>query len=150
MRSVNKVFLLGTVGGDPKVTTLTSGKKVAKISLVTNESWKKGEEWVEEATWHNLEMWNKMAEWAEKYVCKGQRLHVEGKIKVQKWEDKDGNKRNTTIISVFTSPIFAGGKRKEGSDSAPEASYHNEYEPAATTPTIFDGTSDAAGEEPPF
>ena len=131
MRSVNKVFLLGTIGQDPKIVDVGT-TRVAKLSLVTNRSYKskKTDEWVEDASWHNIEMWGKLADWAEKYVIKGSRLHVEGELNYQEWEDKDGNKRKTTVVKVFSPPVFAGGKKRE---AAPESSPHG-YAPEGVHP----------------
>ena len=150
MRSYNKVILLGTVGRAPEIKRFSGGSVVAKFSIVTNRSYKKkgDEEWTEEATWHNIEMWAKLADWAEEYVVKGTRLMLEGEIATSSWEDDDGNKRSRQFIKVFTSPIFAGGKKNEG-DKAPDASPYDEaegYKPQDVRPALGGGTD----ELPPF
>jgi single-strand DNA-binding protein len=97
----NRVRLIGNTGGDPEVLTLDSGKKLAKLTLATNESYidAKGEK-VTETQWHHLTAWGKTAEVIEKYVNKGKELAVEGKITYRTYEDKNGDKRFSTEIVV--------------------------------------------------
>ncbi|HRN98138.1 MAG TPA: single-stranded DNA-binding protein [Flavobacterium sp.] len=97
----NRVRLIGNTGGDPEILTLESGKKLAKFSLATNESYvdAKGEK-VTETQWHHLTAWGKTAELIEKYVNKGKELAVEGKITYRTYEDKNGDKRHSTEIVV--------------------------------------------------
>jgi single-strand DNA-binding protein len=97
----NRVRLIGNTGGDPEVLTLDSGKKLAKLTLATNESYidTKGEK-VTETQWHHLTAWGKTAEVIEKYVNKGKELAVEGKITYRTYEDKNGDKRFSTEIVV--------------------------------------------------
>ncbi len=97
----NRVRLIGNTGGDPEILTLESGKKLAKFSLATNESYvdSKGEK-VTETQWHHLTAWGKTAELIEKYVNKGKELAVEGKITYRTYEDKNGDKRYSTEIVV--------------------------------------------------
>ncbi len=97
----NKVQLIGHVGNDPEVVSLESGKKLAKFSIATNDSYKnaKGEK-VEDTQWHNLVVWNKTAEIVEQYVKKGNELAIEGKLTSRSYDDKEGNKRYVTEIIV--------------------------------------------------
>ncbi len=97
----NKVQLIGHLGNDPEIINLESGKKIAKFSIATNESYKneKGEK-VEDTQWHNLVAWNKTAEIAEKYLKKGKEIVVEGKLSSRSYDDKEGVKRYVTEIVV--------------------------------------------------
>jgi len=97
----NKVQLIGNLGKDPEIITLDSGKKLAKFSIATNESYKnaKGEK-VEDTQWHNVIAWNKTAEIVEKYLVKGNEVAVEGKLTTRNYEDKDGIKKYITEIVV--------------------------------------------------
>jgi single-strand DNA-binding protein len=97
----NRVRLIGNTGADPEVLNLDSGKKLAKFTLATNESYvdSKGEK-VTETQWHHLTAWGKTAEVIEKYVNKGKELAVEGKITYRTYEDKNGDKRYSTEIVV--------------------------------------------------
>jgi single-strand DNA-binding protein len=97
----NSVRLIGNLGSAPDLRTLDSGKKVAKLSLATNEQYtnKEGDK-VENTTWHNLVAWGKTAEIAGKYLTKGSEVAVEGKLTNRPYTDKDGNKRYFTEIVV--------------------------------------------------
>ncbi|WP_142784118.1 single-stranded DNA-binding protein [Changchengzhania lutea] len=97
----NKVQLIGNVGNEPEITNLESGKKVAKFSIATNESYKdsKGEK-VTNTQWHNIVAWGKIAEIVEKYVGKGKEVALEGKLTSRSYETKAGEKRYVTEVVV--------------------------------------------------
>lgn len=97
----NKVQLIGHVGNDPEIKTFDGGKKLAKLAIATNESYKneKGEK-VEETQWHNLVAWGKTAEIIEKYVVKGKEIAIEGKLTHRSYEDKNGEKRYVTEVVI--------------------------------------------------
>ena len=97
----NKVQLIGNLGKTPEVRTTESGKKWARFSLATNESYRnaKGEK-VTETQWHNLVAWGKVAEIVEKYLEKGKEVAIEGKLVSRSYNDKDGNKKYTTEVLV--------------------------------------------------
>ena len=95
----NKVQLIGHVGNAPEIVTMESGKKLAKFSIATNESYKnaKGEK-ITDTQWHNVVAWGKTAELIENYVPKGKEVGVEGKLTSRSYEDKDGIKRYVTEV----------------------------------------------------
>ena len=97
----NKVQLIGHVGNDPEIKTFDGGKKLAKLSIATNESYKndKGEK-VEETQWHNLIAWGKTADTIEKYVVKGKEIAIEVKLTHKSYEDKNGEKRYVTEVVI--------------------------------------------------
>jgi single-strand DNA-binding protein len=97
----NKVQLIGNLGNDPEIINLDSGKKLAKFSLATNESYKdtNGEKQTK-TEWHNLVAWNKTAELIESYVTKGQEIAVQGKLTSRSYEDKEGIKKYITEVIV--------------------------------------------------
>lgn len=97
----NKVQLIGHLGNAPEVKTTESGKKLARFSVATNESYRnaKGEK-VTETTWHNLVAWGKVADIAEKYLNKGSEVAIEGKLINRSYSDKDGNKKYITEVQV--------------------------------------------------
>ena len=97
----NKVQLIGNLGSNPEVITLDSGKKLAKFSIATNETYRnaKGEK-VTDTQWHNVIAWNKTAEIVEKYLAKGNEVAVEGKLTSRSYEDKEGVKKYITEIIV--------------------------------------------------
>lgn len=97
----NKVQLIGNLGIDPEVKSLDGGKKLAKMSIATNENYKnaKGEK-VTETQWHNLVAWGKTAEIIEKFLKKGSEVAIEGKLINRNYTDKEGIKRYVTEIEV--------------------------------------------------
>jgi len=100
MSTINKVILIGNAGGDPEVNYLESnGVCVANISIATTETWKnKDGEKQSKTEWHRVVFFRKLAEIVEKYVQKGHKIYVEGKLQTRKWDDKDGNKHYTTEV----------------------------------------------------
>lgn len=95
----NKVQLIGHVGQDPEIKTLDGGKKVANLTIATNDSYKndKGEK-VEQTEWHKVVAWGKTAEIIEKYVTKGKEIAIEGKLTHRSYDDKNGEKRYITEV----------------------------------------------------
>jgi single-strand DNA-binding protein len=109
---INKVTLIGRLGGDPEVRHLEGGAAVARFSLATNEYYKDKEGNPQETTeWHNIVVWRDLAERAEKQLKKGGMAYVEGKISYRKYTDKDGAERTITDIVAST---FRSLERREG------------------------------------
>jgi len=108
----NRVQLIGNLGAAPEIKTLKEGKKMARFSVATNESYRnaKGEK-ITETQWHNLVAWGKVAEIAEKYLTKGKEVVVEGKLITRNYNDKEGNKKSITEIEV-SDLLLMGGKEK--------------------------------------
>ena len=106
----NKVQLIGNLGNDPEIIALESGRKLAKFSLATNESYKdvNGEKQTK-TDWHNIVAWGKTAEIIEKYVTKGKEVAVEGKLITRNYETKDGEKRYITEV-VCNELLMLGSK----------------------------------------
>lgn len=103
--SINKVILVGNVGRDPEVRYLDSGVAVATFPLATSDrayTLANGTQVPERTEWHNLVLWRGLAETAEKYVHKGDKLYVEGKIRSRSYDDQTGAKRYVTEIFVDT------------------------------------------------
>lgn len=101
---MNKAILLGNVGRDPEVRYIEK-RPVATFSLATSEPAHKNSRGVdipERTEWHNIVMWDRHAEFAEKYIRKGSRLLVEGKLRTRMWEDRNTIKRSVTEIVVDT------------------------------------------------
>ena len=101
--SVNKVILIGNVGRDPEVRYLDSGIAVASLPLATTDrayTLANGTQVPERTEWHNLVLWRGLAETAEKYVHKGDKLYIEGKIRTRSYDDQTGAKRYITEIFV--------------------------------------------------
>ena len=95
----NKVQLIGHVGQAPEIKTLEGGKKVANITIATNEVYyKENGDKVEQTEWHRVAAWGKVADIIEKYVNKGKEIAIEGKLTHRSYDDKDGNKRYVTEV----------------------------------------------------
>ena len=112
-RGVNKVILIGNLGGDPEVRYTPSGAAVANVNLATNESWtdRSGER-QERTEWHRLVFWSKLAEIAGQYLRKGSKVFVEGRLQTRSWDDQSGQKRYTTEVVVNDMQMLDG--RGEG------------------------------------
>ena len=93
------VQLIGNVGNDPEIKTFEGGRKLANLTIATNDSYKndKGEK-VEQTEWHKVVAWGKTADIIEKYVTKGLQIAVEGKLTHRSYDDKNGEKRYVTEI----------------------------------------------------
>ncbi|MCB9246744.1 MAG: single-stranded DNA-binding protein [Flavobacteriales bacterium] len=106
----NKVQLIGRLGRDPEVKEINGGKKMAKWSIATDETYRNTEgEIVKETQWHNVVAWGKLAEIAEKYLHKGQEICVEGKLSNRSYEDKSGETKYVT--EVVASDVLMLGKK---------------------------------------
>lgn len=119
--SVNKAIILGNLGADPELRTTTNGSSVCELRIATNESWfdKQAGERKDRTTWHRCIVWGASGENCAKYLGKGSKVFVEGRIQTREWEDQNGNKRYTTEI-VASSVQFldtkgsgGGGRRDE-------------------------------------
>ena len=98
-QGVNKVILIGNVGGDPETKYMPSGGAVTNLSIATSESWKDKQtgQPQERTEWHRVVFFNRLAEIASEYVRKGSKVYVEGALRTRQWE-QDGVKRYSTEI----------------------------------------------------
>ncbi len=97
----NKVQLIGNIGKAPEIRTTEGGKKMAKFSLATNETYRNGSgEKVTETQWHNIIAWGKIAEIAEQMLDKGKEVAIEGKLMNNVYVDKSGNKKYFTQVQA--------------------------------------------------
>ena len=114
MAGVNKVILVGNLGKDPEMRTFNSGDSVANFSVATSESWKDKQtgEKKTQTEWHNVSAFRKLAEICEKYLKKGDKVYIEGKLKTDKYE-KDGVTKYTTRI-IADQMQMLGSKSDEG------------------------------------
>jgi single-strand DNA-binding protein len=110
MASVNRVTLIGNLGRDPELRYTKDGQGVANFTVATNERWRDKQGSTQERTeWHRIVVWGKQGENCAQYLQKGRSVYVEGRLQTRDWEDKDGNKRQTTEI-VAQSVQFLGGR----------------------------------------
>ena len=144
-RSLNKVMLIGNLGNDPEVRSTSGGGRVATFSLATSRSWNDSTGARQEKTeWHRCIAWNSkaspLADIVDRYVKKGHKLYVEGRIEYRQWQDKEGQTRYSTEINVrelimltgrgsgagdgdetgSAAPVAAGAKAKSGGGSGSE------------------------------
>jgi len=113
MASVNKVILVGNVGRDPELRYTQSGQPVASFSIATNERFKDRDgNWKDRTEWHRIVAWARLAEICGEYLKKGSPVYIEGRIQTRDWEDKEGNKRQTTEIVALSMQML--GRRGEG------------------------------------
>src|SRR5512132_3705940 len=118
-RSLNKVTLIGNVGSDPEVRSTTGGNRVATFSLATSRAWNDASGSKQEKTeWHRCVVWNSktstLADIVERYVKKGDKLYVEGRIEYRQWQDKDGQTKYSTEINVRELIMLGSGRGSSG------------------------------------
>ena len=116
-RGINKVILIGHVGGDPEVRYMPNGNAVATISLATTESWKDKQtgEKQDRTEWHRVVCFNRLGEIVGEYVRKGSKLYIEGSLRTRKWQDPQGQDRYTTEIVAADIQMLDG----KGSSAGP-------------------------------
>jgi len=133
-RSLNKVMLIGNVGNDPDVRTTSSGKSIANMSLATTRKWKDGSgEQKEKTEWHRLTVWGKLVDVVERYVKKGDRLYVEGRIEYSETES-DGQKKYWTNVNVFEM-VMLGSTGAGGQDGGGHGGgFQGDSSPAPASP----------------
>ncbi|MDX0642599.1 single-stranded DNA-binding protein [Sinorhizobium medicae] len=118
--SVNKVILIGNLGGDPEVRRTQDGRPIATINIATSETWRvrsTGER-REKTEWHRVVIFNEsLAKIAEDYLKKGAKVYVEGQLQTRKWQDDQGNDRYSTevVLQGFNATLTMLDGRREGS-----------------------------------
>ncbi len=139
MSSVNKVILIGNLGADPELKYTNSGLAVCTLSLATTDKKKdQAGDWTESTEWHRVNVWKNVAESCAKYLKKGSKIYVEGKLGTRKWENKDGVTMYSTEVTAFTVQFLDPKEKTQDSGS-----YQEQSKPAA-------GPSQAALDDIPF
>jgi single-strand DNA-binding protein len=152
-RSLNKAEIIGNLGADPEVRSTSGGTRVATLSVATSRSWtNQSGERQEKTEWHRVVLWNtkfrQLADVAEKYLKKGDRVYVEGRIEYRTWEDRDGNTRYTTEINaremIMLTPRGGGSDADEpvGSRAAQPAGSKGSPESYTDFPEALDEEDD--------
>ena len=140
-RGINKVILIGNLGGDPELRTTPGGSSVASFTLATNESWNDKDGTKQERTeWHRIVAWGRLAEICGQYLSKGRQVYIEGRLQTRSWEDKQGNQRKTTEI-VARDMQMLGGRGESGGER---------QQPAAGTPEFAAETVKIEDDDLPF
>lgn len=144
---LNKVMLLGNLGADPELKVTQSGQAILKLRLATTESYLDRNQTRQERTeWHQITLWGKRGEALAKFLQKGERIFVEGRIQTSSYE-KDGEKRHRT--EVVATNIILGGRGKGGDDSqgrSSSSSGRSESAPRAPAPPAPAPTDDFGGD----
>ena len=133
-RGINKVILVGNIGGDPEVRYMPNGNAVATISVATSETWKDKETGnkQERTEWHRVVCFNRLGEIVGEYVRKGSKLYVEGSLRTRKWQDQQGQDRYTTEIVASDIQMLDGKGQNSGyGDSQPMSQHESQGAPAA-------------------
>jgi len=113
---VNRVILIGNLGKDPEVRYTSGGQAVANLRIATSRSWtdKASGQRKEETEWHDVEVWGKQAEQCGEYLAKGRQVYVEGRLKTDKWQDKQSGQERSKVKVVAESVRFLGGRGGAG------------------------------------
>ena len=119
MGSFNRVIVMGNLTRDIELRTIPSGTSVADIGLAINDRVKKNDEWVEEVTFVDVTLWGRTAEVAAEYLGKGAAILIEGRLKQDRWEDGEGNKRSKHTIVCDRMQML--GKKGDGTNPGPPA-----------------------------
>ncbi len=127
--SVNKVILVGRLGADPELKSLSSGQNVANFNLATSENWVDRDGQKQERTeWHRIVVWGKLAEICRQHLSKGRQVYVEGRLQTRSWEDQQGQKRYTTEVNASTVQ-FLGSPAERGASSSMSQSSPADFSP---------------------
>lgn len=122
---INKVILIGNLGGAPEIRYTQGGTPVATFNVATKERWKGQDGQMQESTeWSKIVAWNRLAEICGEYLQKGSKVYIEGKLQTRKWQDRDGNDRYTTEIIAKEMKMLDGPKNRDnGSYQEPPANH---------------------------
>ena len=155
---VNRVILVGNLGKDPEVRYTTGGQAVATLRIATSRSWtdKQSGQRREETEWHDVEVWGKQAEQCGEYLSKGRSVYVEGRLKTDKWQDKQSGQDRYKVKVVADTVRFLGGGRGEGAGAGRGAPRPQAEDPGGPPGPSYEdngggaGGGGGAGEDIPF
>jgi len=120
---MNRVVIVGNLGQKPDVRQANSGTSVCNFSVATNESVKKGDQWEDHTEWHRVVVFGRVADNCGKYLDKGSKVAVEGKLRTSSWDDKDGNTRKSTEIIADKVEFLT--RPENSTNSAPRQQQNN-------------------------
>lgn len=118
MAGVNKVIIVGNLGKDPEVRYSNSGMAICKLSVAVTERVKDGDEWKDATEWFRVTLFGKQAENAGQYLQKGRSVYVEGRLKTEKYKDKEGVEKTSTEVVANTIQFLGGGGERVVPDKA--------------------------------
>ena len=119
MAGVNKVILVGNLGKDPELRQTPQGMAVANFPVATSETWNDKEGQKQERTeWHRIVVWGKLGELCSKYLAKGRKAYVEGRLQTRSWDGQDGQKRYTTEVVATAVQFLDSASATRSQDTA--------------------------------
>jgi single-strand DNA-binding protein len=119
MSGINKVTLLGRLGKDPETRMTPQGQLVASLTIATSETWSKDGKKEERTEWHRVVLWGKLAELADKYLRKGKRVYIEGKLQTTSWESEGQKRYKTEIVAREMTFIDSAETQSNNNGPAP-------------------------------
>ena len=134
MTGVNKVIIIGNLGSDPIIRYSQSGNAVCNMSVAVTEKVKDGDTWKDATEWFRVVTFGKTAENAGKYLAKGRQVYVEGRLRTQKYKDKDGVEKQSTEVIAYAIQFLGGG----GEAKKPGAPPSGSSTPASNAPPVGD------------
>jgi single-strand DNA-binding protein len=140
-KGLNRAEIIGRLGQDPDIRYTQAGTAVANMSVATNHSVKRNDQWEDQTEWHKVVVWGKMAEACAEYLHKGSQAYISGRLQTRSWEDKEGVKRWATEI-VAQDVIFLDSKGQGQKSDRPPAPPQEESETSGQT-----GGHDASEED---
>lgn len=139
MAGINKVIIVGRLGADPEIKTITSGQNVAKLNVATSENWTDRDGKKQERTeWHRIVVWGKLADLCGKYLSKGRQVYVEGRLQTRSWEDPQGQKKYTTEIVANTVQFLGDATGERSANTSTSSKETVDFGPEPT----FDSSED--------
>ncbi len=131
MASYNRVILVGNLTRDPELRYIPSGTAVSDIGLAINDRVKRGDEWIDETTFVDITLWGRTAEVANEYLSKGSSVLIEGRLKLDSWENNEGQKRSK--LKVIADKMQMLGGRSGGGGGRGPSSAPQEYQPSQSS-----------------
>lgn len=142
MSGINKVIIVGRLGADPEVKTISAGTTVTRLNVATSEAWtgKDGQK-KERTEWHRITVWGKLAEICGKHLTKGRQVYVEGRLETRSWEDPQGQKKYATDI-IANTVQFLGSAGSEKSGTTSNSSSSQDYQDFGPEPSFDQSNND--------
>jgi single-strand DNA-binding protein len=151
--SYNKITIIGNLGRDPELRYTPQGDAVCDFSVAVNDRKRdKAGEWQDVTTWFKVTLWGKKAESASKYLTKGRKAYVEGRLQLEEWTDRDGNIRHTLTIQGSEVQFLDGRSDGGDTDSSSDSSYSSASSAGSSANDNFsqESKSTATDDDIPF
>ena len=135
-RGINKVIIVGNIGGDPDVRYMPNGNAVTNVTIATSEAWKDKQtgQNQERTEWHRAVFFNRLGEIAGEYLRKGSKVYIEGSLRTRKWQAQDGTDRYTTEIVVSEMQMLDSRNNQQGGYQQPAPQNNQQSAPQQQGP----------------